>query len=195
MQAEASSPGTRQFDFVTPDFCLKADAGRQLPFRLLLSVRYYGENPAPNCMWSPSCVMEGTANFQGKATKLILFTSDFSGNFDRFGRAAYSLRADLPKSGEYVSRQTLSSLINHEGKFYRFDLQGSCGRGMSLRVVLTESTAPVGELAVSVKGNGDLRACVSSLSFVGTQDKTVFLRSNRPSPSCPPAPTNSPEVI
>jgi hypothetical protein len=173
VKAEESSPSNRQYDFVTPDFSIKGNAGQELPFRLLMTVRFYGQDASPNCMWSPSCVMEGEADFLGQRTKLVLFTPDFSGNFGQFGRGAYAFLTETPKPGAYVPRETLSSVVNYEGQFYRVRLQGSESKGKRFRAVLIKDSTPVGELAAHVNGKAGLKFDVNSLSLIGAEDDTV----------------------
>lgn len=163
------------YDFVTPDFGIKSAAGAKRPFRLLMRARCYGDPRSPaNCMWSPACVMEGTADFRGRSTKLILFVSDFSGDFAQFGRGAYALLSEAPAPASYVPREVLSRLINCEGQFYRLSLQGSCEKGKVLRVVLAKDTTPVGELAVKVNGAAALKAKVASLRLAGAEDNSIW---------------------
>ena len=76
IQAESSGT-TRRTEFVTPDFIMNTRNNRQVPFRVLLQVAFYGQQERPNCMWSPSCVLEGTSRIDGQQAKLIPFTNGF----------------------------------------------------------------------------------------------------------------------
>jgi len=93
-------PGSsNRSEFVTPDFILKTQESRQVPFRALLQVDFYGQPARLNCMWSPSCVLEGTSTVNGQQAKLILFANGFSGSFKEFGRSSISLQAGKEKTG------------------------------------------------------------------------------------------------
>lgn len=177
---KADESGTsRGTEFVTPDFIVNTSDGCQVPFRTLLRVNFYGQSSGPNCMWSPSFVLEGTSTMDEKPTKLILYTSGFSGSFNEFGRCSYSLVTKAEEFGRYVPRHMLSSIINHNGKFYQLKLYGSHEEGKRIRAVLEKYTGTTGELAVQLTGNTDLSSRLSSASVVGSEDKTI--RFNVPS--------------
>jgi hypothetical protein len=169
----------RSTEFVTPDFILNTSQGRQVPFRALLQVNFYGESSSPSCMWSPSCVLEGTSTVNEEPTKLILYAEGFSGSFNEFGRCSYSLLAPKEENRRYISRHTLSSIINHKGQFYSMMLYGSHEQTKRVRAVLEKYTGTTGELAVELAGNTDLKAKISSASIVGSKDTTI--RFNVPS--------------
>jgi hypothetical protein len=113
---KSNTSASSRWDFVTPDFVLNKDKDQPIPFRALLQASIYGDSSRPQDMWSPSCVLEGTATVAGKPTKLILYTGGFSGSFTEYGRCSYSLLATDEKPGRYVSRHTLSSLVNYNGQ-------------------------------------------------------------------------------
>lgn len=172
---EPTDPGSAasRAEFVTPDFTMTTPDGHQVQFRAVLQATFYGQSSAPNCMWSPSCVLEGTSTLGGKPTKLILFASGFPDSFTEFGRSSYALLAGDQKTGQYVSRATLSSLINSEGRYYHLKLQGTHERGKGVRAVLEKCTGPTGQLAVKLDGNSGLEASLSSATLVGSEDNTI----------------------
>ncbi len=171
---QTQSAGTSsRTTFVTPDFTMKTRQGNQMPFRTLLQAAYYGSSSRAQFMWSPSCVLEGTSAIAGKPVKLILYTSGFAGSFTEFGRCSYSLLAADAKPSRYVPRQSLSSLVNYDGKYYRLNLQGKHEKGKSVRAVLNEYTGATGKMAVKLTGNSDLTAKLSSASLAGTEDKNI----------------------
>jgi hypothetical protein len=168
------SANSRGSEFVTPDFMINTDDGKQVPFRALLQVNFYGDSSRPNCMWSPSCVLEATSIVNGEPVKLILYSSyDFSLFFNKYGRCSYSLLRTGEDSGRHVSRQTLSSIINHDGEFYYLRLYGSHEKGKSIRAVLEKYTGQTGEIAVEFSGKTKLVSRVSYMNIVGTDDKTI----------------------
>ncbi|MHC4167083.1 MAG: hypothetical protein ACYSWQ_09000 [Planctomycetota bacterium] len=171
-----SSGSSRRTTFVTPNFTMKTREGNQVPFRVLLQAAYYGSSSHLQCMWSPSCILEGTSSIAGKSVKLILYTSGFMGSFTEYGRCSYSLLAGDVQPGRYVPRQSLSSLVNYEGKYYRLKLQGKHEKGKNVRAVLEEYTGATGKLAVKLTGNSDLTARLSSASLAGSEDKNIRLR-------------------
>jgi hypothetical protein len=124
-------------------------------------------------MWSPSCVLEGTSTIDEELAKLILFTSGFSGSFNEFGRCSYSLLTPKEETGQYISKSTLSSIINHKGQFYNLKLYGSHEQGKRLRAILEKYTGATGELAVKLNGNANLKARLSRASIVGSKDTTI----------------------
>lgn len=152
IQNPESGPPNRA-EFVTPDFILKTRDNRQVPFRTLLQVNFYGQPARLNCMWSPSCVLEGTSTIDGQPTKLILFTNGFSGSFKDFGRSSISLQAGKEKTGSYVPRQILSSIINHNEQFYNIEFNGRHEKSGTVRVILTKYTGATGNLMTQLTGN------------------------------------------
>ena len=163
----------RHTEFVTPDFIVNTRDGRQVPFRALLRMAFYGSSSRPQCMWSPSCILEGTSSIDGEPTNLILLTNGFSGSFKDFGRCSYSLLRSAEKFGQYVPRQTLSSLINHDGQFYHLKLYGSHEKGKRIRAILEKDTTATGELAVQLTGDTSLKGKLSSASIIGSKDTNI----------------------
>ena len=170
IQAEPSET-TGRTEFVTPDFIMNTRDGQQVPFRALLQV--YGQQTSLNCMWSPSCVLEGASTIDGQPTKLILFANGFSGSFKNFGRSSLSLQAGKEQTGSYVSKQTLSSIINHNEQFYNIEFNGRHEKDSTVRAILTEYTGDTGSLTAQLTGNTDLKAELSSASIAGSKDSTV----------------------
>ena len=160
-------------EFVTPDFTMTSSDGRQVPFRALLQAAFYGQQTHPNCMWSPSCVLEGTSAINGKPAKLILFTNGFSGSFKDFGRSSYSLQSGKEQTGSYIPRTTLSSIINYNGQFYNLTFDGSHGKNNAVRAILTDYTGDTGNLTTQLIGSTNLEAELSSANIAGTKDTTV----------------------
>ena len=166
----------KSIEFVTPDFVMNKGDGRKVPFRVLLRVSFFGESEQPSCMWSPSGVLEGTSNVDGEQTKLILFTSGFEGKFNKFGWCSYALVGSEEETGKYIPRSKLSSIINHDGKFYNLKLYGSHEEGRTVRAMLENYTGDIGELAVQLTGNTSLKANLNSAGIVGSKDGTICFR-------------------
>ena len=155
-------------DFVTPDFIMKTRENRQIPFRALLQVVFYEQQARPQCMWSPSCVLEGTSTINDQPVKLMLLTNGFTGSFKDFGRCSLYLQA-----GSYLSRDVLSSIINYDGKFYNINFNGHHGKNSAVRTILTEYTGDTGSLRAQLTGDTNLEAELSSAYVVGSKDTTV----------------------
>jgi hypothetical protein len=164
---------SNQTEFVTPDFIMNTRDGNQVPFRVLLQAAFYGQQTRPNCMWSPSCVLEGTSTMNGQPAKLILFANGFTGSFKDFGRSSISLNTGKEETGSYVSRQIFSSIINHNGQFYSLECNGRHEKDCTVRVILTEYTGATGNLTTQLTGNTNLEAKLSSANIAGTKDTTV----------------------
>jgi hypothetical protein len=166
-------------EFVTPDFIMKTRENREVPFRALLQV--YDQQELPQCMWSPSCVLEGTSILNGKPTKLILFGDGFTGDFDKFGSCSYALQDPEESTRQYISRHNLSSIINYKGQFYNLKLSGSYEKDKKIQVELEEYAGATGELALQLKPDKNLKTRLSYVGIVGVNDKTVRVRFNVPS--------------
>ncbi|MFC1635429.1 hypothetical protein ACFL5Z_11355 [Planctomycetota bacterium] len=169
---DTESGSSNRTEFVTPDFTMTTQDGHQIQFRTLLQVAFYGQSSRPQCMWSPSCVLEGTSTINGEPAKLILFGSGFTGTFDKFGRCSYALQTDEEQSGR-LSRHTLSSIINLEGQFYNLKFQGSYEQGQSVRAVLEEYTGDKGELAVALSAQTNLKTKLNGAGITGGEDNTI----------------------
>lgn len=172
IQNSESSPNNRK-EFVTPDFIITSHDGRQVPFRALLQVAFYGLQARPNCMWSPSCVLEGTSKINGQPIKMILFANGFSGSFEEFGGSSLSLQTGKEDTGNYVPRQTLSSIINHDGQFYNVEINGQHGKNSKVRAILTKYTGATGRLAVTLSSDRDLKSKLNSATITGNKDNTI----------------------
>ncbi len=165
-------------EFITPDFTQPLEEGGQVLCRVLLAVNFYGGNE-PTCMWSPAALLDGTATVNGKPARLILYANRPGGAFDQYGASSFSLLfADQQKCapGQYVPRETLSSLIADDGQFYRLTIEGRRSNGLPARVVLAKDTSPTGTLAVKLAGTNSFQTAVSSLFLNGVNDKTVHFR-------------------
>jgi len=167
-------PGSsNRAEFVTPDFIMKTQENRLVPFRSLLQVNFYGQPARPNFMWSPSCVLEGTSTIYGRQAKLILFSNGFTGSFKDFGRSSIYLQTGKEQTGRYVPKQTLSSIINHDGQFYNVAFHGRHEKDCTVRAILTEYTGDTGSLTTQLTGNTNLEAELSSANIVGSKDTTI----------------------
>ena len=164
---------SNQTEFVTPDFIMKTRENRQVPFRTLLQVAFYGQRARPQCMWSPSCVLEGTSTINGRPTNLILLTNGFTGSFKDFGRSSISLQTGREQTGSYVPRNMLSSIINHNGQFYNLKFNGDHGKNSTVRAILTEYKGDTGNLTTQLMGDTQLQAELSNANIAGIKDTTV----------------------
>jgi hypothetical protein len=167
------SSSYNQTEFVTPDFIMKTRENRQVPFRALLQANLYEQQTRPNCMWSPSCILEGTTTVNGQPAKLILFANGFSGSFKDFGGSSFSLQTGKEQTGNYIPRDMLSSIINHNGQFYNLKFNGHHGKNSAVRAILTEYTGDTGNLTAQLTGNTKLQAKLSNANIAGTKDETV----------------------
>lgn len=172
VQNTESSPYNRT-EFVTPDFIMTSRDSRQVPFRVLLQVAFYGQQTRPNCMWSPSCVLEGESTINNKPVNLILYANGFTGSFEDFGRSSLSLQLGKQETGAYIPRQTLSSIINFEGQFYNVKFNGSHGKNSKVRAILTKYTGAIGQLAVALSSDGGLKSKLDSATITGNKDNTI----------------------
>lgn len=175
------SGSSNRTEFVTPDFLMTTQKGHQVQFRVLLQARVSGSSSRLNCMWSPSCVLEGISTFNDKPTKLILFGNGFTGDFDTFGRCSYSLQDVGESSGRYISRHTLSSIINCDGQFYNLRLIGNYGKDKKVQVELAEYAGAIGELAIQLTSNTNIKSRLSYAGMTGVNDDTVRFRFHIPS--------------
>ena len=170
---EDYSAGRITSEFVTPDFIMNSKEGDKIPFRTLLQVNFYNQSSTPSCMWSPSCVLEGTSTINGEQTKLILFSNGFNGSFSDFGRGAYYLKNDEEKVGRNISRHNLSSIINYNGQFYTMKMEGTHAQDKMVRVLLEKYTGSSGELTVKLAGNEELTSEFTSASIKSTKDQNI----------------------
>jgi len=156
--------------FVTPDFTLATQDGREMLFRYIL-VRISGSTPY---QWGPCCVLEGQANLAGEPTKLILYPDKSTApSFTTFGSSSYTLFPGGPRAGRYPARHPLSSLIEYQGTFYRLKLDGMHEKGKTVRVTLEKDTRPTGRWAVDLQGKETLQARLERATINGAGDNSI----------------------
>ncbi|MBM3881734.1 MAG: hypothetical protein FJ387_18755 [Verrucomicrobia bacterium] len=181
-----TAPNDFSVDFITPDFRLAADTSEPnsgeeegVLFRVLLRLSSYSRaEREPHFMWSPACLLEGTATLNGQTAQLVLFADGFGGRFDRFGSSHYALQLgdEVLSPGAYLPRETLSSLALADGRFYRVRFEGRKRTGHPARAVLTPDTSPTGRLALSLAGTNTVPCRVDWLTLKGADDQTVHFR-------------------
>jgi hypothetical protein len=162
------------FAFITPDFLMQTKDRQEIPFRVLLVANWHDAGDA-SYMWSPCCVLEGQATLAGEPRRLVLYANGFSGSFTTFGSCSFALLPAGQKANEPVSRNTLSSLIQYQGTFYRVNLAGTHAKDQTVSVTFQKDTTPTGQLAVEVKGKETLKARVSHTTITGVTDPSVHL--------------------
>jgi hypothetical protein len=171
------------FAFVTSDFLMRTDDGREIPFRVMLVGNDYGNELS--YMWSPCCVLEGQATLAGLPTRLVLFSNGFGGSFTEFGQGSIMLFPAERKLEGYLSRSTLSSLIYHAGTFYRLKLQGTHTKDSAIRVVMEKDTTPTGQVAIDVAGQEGLKTRLTGVRLQGAKDASIQLYLNAAQPTLP----------
>ncbi len=175
----AASPqmGGYQFGFVTPDFTIQGQNGKEIPFRVMLVADSFGGDRM-NYMWSPSCVLEGQATFEGESMRLFLYANGFSGSFSSFG-SCNSVMLPVSQALEgYIPRDTLSTLICRDGKYYKLAIEGSHEKDKTLQVTIQKDTSPTGKTALSLKGKESLKTRLTRARIAGAEDKTIQFNTN-----------------
>jgi hypothetical protein len=123
--------------------------------------------------------LEGNSTINGKSARLLLYADGFGGKFTTYGSSQYALllgKETVVAAGQYVSHETLSSLICCAGQFYRLKFEGQRSKGHVARAMLLKDTSPTGALAVKLVGSNALEATISNLYLQGVDDRTVFFR-------------------
>lgn len=161
-------------DFMTPDFDLKPPGGGTFSFRTLLRVEFY-DSAEPQEMWSPACVLQGSASIKNKPVRLTVFTSGFEGSFARFGRCQYSIVSEDGYEPKKVSnsRHMLSSLVSHDGVFYQVKFFGSNEKGKVLKAALIEDTSPRGKISIKIDSDNSLKTNLEYATILGKDDNTI----------------------
>jgi hypothetical protein len=165
------------YAFVTSDFMLRTDDDREIPFRIMLVGYAYGDNEV-SWMWSPCGILEGEASLAGRPMKLFLFGNGFSGSFTTFGSCSYALLPAGEKLPPYPPRAPLSSLVQHEGTFYRVKLDGTHEKGQAVRVTFEKDTTPTGKMTVAFQGKETLKTRFLSASIAGGTDSSIRFNVN-----------------
>ncbi len=163
---------SHEFAFVTPDFTIRKEDGREIPFRVLLVANLWG-GERMNYMWSPCCVLEGQATFGGEPMRLFLYGQGFTGSFTTFGQCSFTLVPAGQKIEGYVPRTTLSSLICHDGAFYRLAFAGSHESNKTLRLTLQKNTSPTGQVALQLKGKDAIKTRLANATINGATDNSI----------------------
>jgi hypothetical protein len=160
------------YAFVTSDFLMRTEDEREIPFRIMLVGYAYG-NDEVSWMWSPCCILEGQAPLAGMPMKLFLYADGFSGSFTTFSSSSYALLPAGVKLPEYAPHDPLSSLIRHEGTFYRVRLDGTHEKDKTVRVTFERDTTPTGRMTAAFRGGQTLKTRFTSASIVGGTDSSI----------------------
>ncbi|HRY52218.1 MAG TPA: hypothetical protein P5186_29675 [Candidatus Paceibacterota bacterium] len=165
-------------EFITPDFSLKSEDGGASLFRVLLRVSFYGRNIEPNFMWSPACVLVGTATLEGQSTQIMLFANGFGGAFDAFGSSScgWIMGEPQPETQSYIPRELLSKLIRCGGQFYQLKFEGRSGLGHAARAVLTRDLSPTGAFAMKCAGTNAVELETKNIYLQGAKDRAICFR-------------------
>jgi hypothetical protein len=158
-------------EFVTPDFEVKS-AGKSSPYRVFAQAQMYDKTC--NIMWSPSCVLEGTAKLNGKEQRLVLYdVSPGTADYAKFGSSRISLAATKPsKEAEntypHMNRVSLSRVLRLDNKYYEVRFSED-----KQQALLKPSTLPIGSLQLAIAGSADMKSSEPYLTLVGDKDKDV----------------------
>ncbi len=159
--------------FITSDFTMRTRDQEEALFRIML-VGYRSGPDNISYMWSPCCVLEGTATLAGEPTRLVMYADGFGGSFSTFRQCSVALVPAENKIEGYLSRQSLSSLIYYKDTFYRLKLVGAHAKGETLSVVLEKDTTPTGEIEVELIGSEPLKGRLTSARIEGTKDDSIY---------------------
>ena len=183
----AASTGPRvayPYAFITSDFMIRTKDQREVPFRIMV-VGFGTGSERIAFMGSPCCVLEGQATLAGRPMTLVLYANGFQGSFTDFGACSFALIPAERKSEGYTPRSTLSSLICHEGVFYRLKLQGTHTRDRTVRVVLEKDTSPTGRTAIELAGAAGMKTRLSELRLQGAPDANIQFQMPDAQPALP----------
>jgi len=170
--AAAAGPGFRYpYAFITSDFTLETQDKRKVPFRVMLAGDVYGDNII--YLTSPFCVVEGQGTLAGEPMRLVLYPNGFESSFCQFGSCSFSLLpAGQPLPGS-PPRETLSSLIRHQGVFYRLKLSDRLAQDQTVRATFEKDTTPTGHVAFELKGPETLKVKMGQATINGASDKSI----------------------
>lgn len=158
--------------FVTPDFMIHQGDGREIPFRVVV-LRWSGSGK--DYLWAPGCILEGEATFAGESMRLLLYGDRLTGSFTTFGRCSFAL---IPAGREpelSFPLPVLSSLICHEGAFYRLQFDGVHEKGKTLRLTIIKDTSPTGRAAVHLNAEEPLKIRPDAVTITGARDNSIQL--------------------
>jgi hypothetical protein len=158
--------------FITSDFLIRTQDGREIPFRVMLVAMKNGSD-ALTYVWSPCCVLEGQAALAGQPVKLVLYADRFSGSFTTFGSCSYALFSAEQKLEGYPAHYPLTSLIPYKGTFYRLHLSGVHATGKTVRVTLEKDTRPTGRWTVNLEGKEAVKIHVEQATINGASDNSI----------------------
>jgi hypothetical protein len=131
-----------------------------------------------NYMWSPGCVLEGQATFAGEPMRLFLYDTGFRGSFGAFGSSSFALIPISQALEGYIPRDTLSTLICREGKYYKLAVEGSHEKGKTLQIKIQRDTSPTGRAAIGLKGKEPLKTRLASARIAGANDNTIQFQTD-----------------
>jgi len=175
------TPGTNDNEtlFLTPDFTFTNRYHSPVTFRALLTVQKYRGQTNFNCMWTPCCVLEAQGTLAGQPAHLIIYSAGLSGSFDRFGSASLALDIGTEAQEKRHLRNSLSSLLLLEDRFYRLELLQAHEKSPALRLVLTPDDAPTGLVKLLFDSVDPLETELRWLRIHGARpEDNIFLAAN-----------------
>ena len=170
--AEQNRPDYKTNVFVTPDFTVTDDMGDKMPFRVLMWVRFYGNNKQPIVTWSPMSVYQGTAEINGQEIQLYLFPEFRSKCYAYFGRSRYGMIPVSTEKHDRIPQSTFSSLIVHDENFYRVTVDEVNPENQTIKITFIEDKSPRGSIAINVKGKEGLKT-KGTYSNLGEAGNTI----------------------
>ncbi len=166
------------FDFLTPDFTVTAGNGKTIPFRVLVRVRFHGApedlNQQPSILIASAGWYEGTAQMNGETVRLMLFSELSERGYTIFRRSSMGLADSTQDMQQWYDRAMFSSLMLHDGKFYRLVPEGSDAVDGSLKVHLYEDKSPRGSFALNISGSEGFKSRLGSGTLLGDTDRTIL---------------------
>jgi hypothetical protein len=174
--AEQNRPDYKTNVFVTPDFTVTDDMGDKMPFRVLMWVRFYGNNKQPIVTWSPMSVYQGTAEINGQEIQLYLFPEFRSKCYAYFGRSRYGMIPVSTEKHDRIPQSTFSSLIVHDENFYRVTVDEVNPENQTIKISLIEVKTPRGSIAIDVKGKEEFKNKLGYSNLHGDLDNTIHFK-------------------
>jgi len=156
--------------FVTPDFMIHQEDDREIPFRAVI---LHVSGSSKEYHWTPGCILEAEATFAGEPMRLLLYGDRLTGSFTTFGRCSFAI---IPAGREpelSFPLPVLSSLICHEGAFYRLQFDGVHEKGKSLRLTITRDTSPTGRAAIHLNAEEPLKIRPDAVTITGAGDNSI----------------------
>lgn len=159
--------------FATPEFVSDGRDGKPEPVKYFVTARMISGRSTPYVRWAWGGVYEGSGMTGDQAMRFYLLPSYNGQGYTQFSKGMYALLPESADQLKLLPRGTLSSLIIHEGTFYRLSFKPT-DDPKKLTAYLAEDKCPRGKMDLKIAGNEGFSYKLRHVGIIGAADETII---------------------